>query len=161
MIPHRPTLIHEHGPAPLAEASITTGHARAGCCQTTGEAAASTIIRSRMPEHRRPRPVAAWIWNIATAKFPEATRVVGLYHAREHLSDLARCLEFMLGDGKDAWLAVRSDGGSGARSPSATHRHQPPAMRLASRVNDGPTADTTTNIATSVAAAARSGKCDL
>jgi hypothetical protein len=50
---------------------------------------------------------AAWIWNIATAKFPEATQIVDLYHAREHLCDLARSLEFMLGDQKDAWLAAR------------------------------------------------------
>jgi hypothetical protein len=50
---------------------------------------------------------AAWIWNIATAKFPEATQVVDLYHAREHLHDLARRLEFMLLDRKDEWLAAR------------------------------------------------------
>jgi len=50
---------------------------------------------------------AAWIWNIATAKFPEATQIVDLFHAREHLHDLARLLEFMLGDRKDAWLAAR------------------------------------------------------
>ena len=39
---------------------------------------------------------AAWIWGIATAKFPEATQIVDLYHAREHLHDLTRRLEFML-----------------------------------------------------------------
>jgi hypothetical protein len=50
---------------------------------------------------------AAWIWNIATGKFPEATQIVDLYHAREHLHDLARQLEFMLGDHKDEWLAAR------------------------------------------------------
>ena len=50
---------------------------------------------------------AAWIWNIATAKFPEATQIVDLFHAREHLHDLARSLEFMLGDHKDDWLAAR------------------------------------------------------
>ena len=50
---------------------------------------------------------AAWIWGIATAKFPEATQIVNLYHAREHLHDLARKLEFMLGDRKAAWLAAR------------------------------------------------------
>jgi hypothetical protein len=32
---------------------------------------------------------------------------VDLFHAREHLHDLARLLEFMLGDRKDEWLAVR------------------------------------------------------
>jgi hypothetical protein len=32
---------------------------------------------------------------------------VDLFHAREHLHDLARLLEFMLGDRKDQWLAAR------------------------------------------------------
>ena len=50
---------------------------------------------------------AAWIWGIATDKFPEATQIVDLFHAREHLNDLARQLEFMLGDRKDEWLAAR------------------------------------------------------
>ena len=50
---------------------------------------------------------AAWIWNIATAKFPEATQIVDLFHAREHLHDLARSLEFMLGDQKRDWPAAR------------------------------------------------------
>jgi hypothetical protein len=50
---------------------------------------------------------AAWIWGIATARFPEATQIVDLFHAREHLHDLARKLEFMLGDHKDQWLAAR------------------------------------------------------
>jgi hypothetical protein len=52
---------------------------------------------------------AAWIWNIATAKFPAATQVVDIYHAREHLSDLARVLEFMLGDQRENWLKARRD----------------------------------------------------
>jgi hypothetical protein len=50
---------------------------------------------------------AAWIWGIAGSKFPEATQIVDLFHAREHLHDLARLLEFMLGDRKDDWLAAR------------------------------------------------------
>jgi len=50
---------------------------------------------------------APWIWNIATAKFPEATQIVDLFHAREHARDLARRLEFMLGDQKEHWLAAR------------------------------------------------------
>ena len=50
---------------------------------------------------------AAWIWGIATAKFPGATQIVDLFHAREHLHDLARRLEFMLLDRKEEWLAAR------------------------------------------------------
>jgi hypothetical protein len=52
---------------------------------------------------------AAWIWGIATDKFPEATQIVDLFHAREHLNDLARSLEFMLGDRKGEWLAARME----------------------------------------------------
>ena len=50
---------------------------------------------------------AAWIWNIATDKFPGATQIVDLFHARQHLSSLTRSLEFMLLDRKDQWLAAR------------------------------------------------------
>ena len=52
---------------------------------------------------------AAWIWGIATDKFPEATQIVDLFHAREHIHDLARLLEFMLLDHKDEWLAARME----------------------------------------------------
>ena len=50
---------------------------------------------------------AAWIWGIATSKFPEATQIVDLYHVREHLHSLTRSLEFMLLDHKEEWLAAR------------------------------------------------------
>jgi hypothetical protein len=50
---------------------------------------------------------AAWIWNLAAATFPEATHIVDIYHAREHLHSLTRSLEFMLGDRRDEWLAAR------------------------------------------------------
>ena len=50
---------------------------------------------------------AAWIWNLAAAAFPEATHIVDLYHAREHLHSLTRSLEFILLDRRDEWLAAR------------------------------------------------------
>ena len=37
---------------------------------------------------------------LAGQHFPQATQIVDLYHAREHLHDLAKLLEFMLGDHK-------------------------------------------------------------
>src|SRR6266496_3808151 len=52
---------------------------------------------------------APWIWNLASQHFPEATQIVDLYHAREHLHDLARLLEFMLGSHRAEWLAARLD----------------------------------------------------
>jgi hypothetical protein len=49
---------------------------------------------------------ARWIWNLATQRFPEATQIVDLWHAREHLHELAALLEFLVPD-PAAWLARR------------------------------------------------------
>lgn len=49
---------------------------------------------------------AHWIWNLATGRFPAATQIVDLFHAREHLHELADHLAFILPD-RDAWLADR------------------------------------------------------
>lgn len=66
---------------------------------------------------------AHWIWNLATQHFPEATQIVDLYHAREHLHDLARLLAFMLGSHHDDWLAARlgnlDNGDTGAITAAA------------------------------------------
>jgi hypothetical protein len=50
---------------------------------------------------------APWIWNLAARHFPQATQVVDLFHAREHLHDLGKIVEFMLGTGYNDWLAGR------------------------------------------------------
>ena len=49
---------------------------------------------------------ARWIWNLADQRFPAATQIVDLYHAREHLHELAGLLEFILPD-PAAWLQDR------------------------------------------------------
>jgi hypothetical protein len=49
---------------------------------------------------------AKWIWALAGDRFPQATQVVDLYHAREHLHDLAAHLAFIVPD-PAAWLAAR------------------------------------------------------
>ena len=67
--------------------------------------------RRRGAEHVRQLTVlgdgAVWIWNLASQHFPEATQIVDLFHAREHLHDLAKLLAFMLGGQHDDWLAER------------------------------------------------------
>jgi len=67
--------------------------------------------RLRGAEHTRQLAVlgdgAPWIWNLATRHFPEATQIVDLYHAREHLHDLGKLLAFMLGGHHSDWLAER------------------------------------------------------
>ncbi len=50
---------------------------------------------------------AAWIWNLASQHFPEATQIVDLFHAREHLHELANLAARLLGDAKQDWLAQR------------------------------------------------------
>jgi len=50
-----------------------------------------------------------WIWNLATLHFPGATHIVDLYHAREHLCDLAKLLASSLGEERASWLADRKD----------------------------------------------------
>ena len=50
---------------------------------------------------------AAWIWNLATRHFPEATQVVDLFHAREHVHDLANLAARLLAGRRDDWLASR------------------------------------------------------
>jgi hypothetical protein len=77
---------------------------------TFGDLVKAEGIR-RGAEHARQLTIigdgAAWIWGIATRIFPEATQIVDLYHAREHLHSLTRSLEFMLLDRKEEWLAAR------------------------------------------------------
>lgn len=49
---------------------------------------------------------AAWIWTMAEKLYPHATHIVDIYHARQHLHDLASHLEFITPD-PAAWLAER------------------------------------------------------
>ena len=50
---------------------------------------------------------AVWIWNLAAAHFPEATQIVDLFHAREHVHDLANLAARLLAGHRDDWLAER------------------------------------------------------
>ncbi len=49
---------------------------------------------------------AAWIWTMAEALYPQATHITDIYHAREHLTDLANHLAFITPDPAQ-WLADR------------------------------------------------------
>lgn len=50
---------------------------------------------------------AHWIWNLATARFPEATQIVDLFHAREHLHELADLLAFIITENPNDWYQAR------------------------------------------------------
>ena len=49
---------------------------------------------------------AAWIWGMAGALYPHATHITDIYHAREHLHDLASHLAFIT-PGPPQWLEDR------------------------------------------------------
>jgi hypothetical protein len=51
---------------------------------------------------------AAWIWTMAADLYPHATHITDIYHAREHLTDLANHLAFITPD-PGQWLQDRSD----------------------------------------------------
>ncbi len=50
---------------------------------------------------------APWIWNLATGHFPAATQIVDLFHAREHVHELANLAGRLLAGHRDKWLAER------------------------------------------------------
>ena len=50
---------------------------------------------------------AVWIWNLADRHFPAATQIVDLYHAREHVHDLAALATRLLRDSQPDWLTQR------------------------------------------------------
>jgi hypothetical protein len=67
--------------------------------------------RRRGCEHIRQLVVlgdgAVWIWNIAGELFPAATQIVDLYHAREHVHELASLATRLLRKSHPDWLADR------------------------------------------------------
>jgi hypothetical protein len=50
---------------------------------------------------------AVWIWNLAAQHFPQATQIVDLFHAREHVHELANLAARLLAGHRDQWLAER------------------------------------------------------
>lgn len=81
---------------------------------------------------------ARWIWTLADTRFPNATQIVDLFHAREHLHELAGLLEFITPDPK-AWLADRlaqlDAGDIEALAAAARHHHRDLAGPIADQVD--------------------------
>ena len=86
---------------------------------------AATPTRSRPPSHNRsiakqygavstPQPSAIvigdgaeWIWNLAAEQFPGAIEIVDLYHAKQHLCDVAKAIYGPGTDLADRWASDR------------------------------------------------------
>ncbi len=68
---------------------------------------------------------AAWIWGMAGRLYPHATHITDIYHAREHLHDLAAHLAFITPD-PARWLEDRSselDAGNIDAIITASHQY--------------------------------------
>ncbi len=52
---------------------------------------------------------APWIWNLATEHFPDAIQIVDRFHAKQHLSDVAKALYGAKSDLAVAWATQRHD----------------------------------------------------
>jgi len=50
---------------------------------------------------------ALWIWALADMEFPNATQIVDIFHAKEHLSELAKTLFGADGKRRDEWAEQR------------------------------------------------------
>jgi hypothetical protein len=52
---------------------------------------------------------APWIWNLTSEQFPGATQIVDLFHAKEHLSDVAKAIYGPESDLGRQWAKKRHD----------------------------------------------------
>ena len=52
---------------------------------------------------------APWIWNIADMSFPDAVQIVDLFHAKQHLWDVAKAIYGPGTDTAERWAKRRRD----------------------------------------------------
>jgi hypothetical protein len=64
---------------------------------------------------------AAWIWAMAGALYPHATHITDIWHAREHLHDLAAHLAFITPTRPNGWPAAATNW-----TPATSRRSSPP-----------------------------------
>jgi hypothetical protein len=81
---------------------------------------------------------ARWIWNQADQHFANATQIVDIFHAREHLHELAGLLAFITPN-PDAWLTARlaelDAGNIEDLAAAARHYHHDLAGPIAEQVD--------------------------
>ncbi len=52
---------------------------------------------------------AKWIWNLADERFPDAVQIVDRFHAKQHLSDVAKSIYGATNDRARVWARARHD----------------------------------------------------
>lgn len=83
---------------------------------------------------------AEWIWNIAKEHFPGAVQIVDLYHARQHLWDLARLLYPNDSQRQNAWIGLHQkrwlDKGKVVKLVASLHSIRTPDTDLAKKIRN-------------------------
>ena len=83
---------------------------------------------------------AEWIWNLAQQHFPGAIQIVDLYHARQHLWDLARWLFPNDTKRRNAWIGLHQkrwlDKGKIAKLVASLHAIQTTNHDLANKIRN-------------------------
>jgi hypothetical protein len=83
---------------------------------------------------------AEWIWNIAKDHFPGAVQIVDLFHARQHLWDLARLLYPTDIKRRNAWIGIHQkrwlDKGKIAKLVASLHSIETLDVDLAKKVRN-------------------------
>ncbi len=83
---------------------------------------------------------AEWIWNLAREDFPGAIQIVDLFHARQHLWDLARLLHPHDAKRRNAWIGFHQkrwlDQGKIARLVASLRLIQTPDPNLAKKLRN-------------------------
>jgi hypothetical protein len=83
---------------------------------------------------------AEWIWNLAKEHFPGAVQIVDLFHARQHLWDLARLLYPNDTKRRNAWIGLHQkrwlDKGKIAKLVASLHTIQTADADLAKKIRN-------------------------
>jgi hypothetical protein len=83
---------------------------------------------------------AEWIWNLAKEHFPGAIQIVDLFHARQHLWDLARLLYPRDTKRRNAWIGLHQkrwlDKGKIAKLVASLHSMQTADADLARKIGN-------------------------
>ena len=70
---------------------------------------APSEFAQRVYREAQRRGFALWIWNLAAEQFPGAIQIVDLYHAKGHLTDVAKAIYGPVSDLGEQWAKQRRD----------------------------------------------------
>jgi hypothetical protein len=106
----------DFGSKPVRDSGSTSYFGFIEDCHDFGERAYANAVMRGINAARQVVIIgdgAKWIWSIADEQFPQATQILDLYHAKEHVNDIAKLLRPACHKClADRWCALLEDGGA-------------------------------------------------